>query len=120
MSAQATIETETTHRADGTHAIRSSDLLPSPIYKDTLVEIYHGDCREIMPMLPRGLVVSDPPYNVGYHYEEYADAMSEDDYMAMLKDVCPPPCVTTAHSGAKPSTCSASFFMKLSGMKSGK
>ena len=73
--------------------VASSDLLPSPIYQDHLVKIYHGDSRELMPKLPRGLVVTDPPYNVGYHYEEYADAMSEDDYMAMLKDVCPPPCV---------------------------
>ena len=32
----------------------------------------------------------------------------------------PPACVTTASSGAKPSTCSASFLMKLSGMSSGK
>ena len=32
----------------------------------------------------------------------------------------PPPCVTTASSGAKPSTCSASFWRKLMGMRSGK
>ena len=32
----------------------------------------------------------------------------------------PPAWVTTASSGAKPSTCSASFFRKLSGMSSGK
>ena len=32
----------------------------------------------------------------------------------------PPPWVTTASSGAKPSTCSASSFRKDSGMKSGK
>jgi hypothetical protein len=32
----------------------------------------------------------------------------------------PPPCVTTASSGANPSTCSASFEKKLIGMKSGK
>ena len=32
----------------------------------------------------------------------------------------PPPWVTTASSGANPSTCSASFFKKLSGMRRGK
>ena len=32
----------------------------------------------------------------------------------------PPPWVTTASSGAKPSTCSASSFKKDSGMKRGK
>lgn len=30
------------------------------------------------------VVVSDPPYNVGYHYEGYKDNLSEDDYYAML------------------------------------
>src|SRR5688572_18163078 len=33
---------------------------------------------------------------------------------------CPPACVTTATSGANPSTCSASFWRKLSGMNIGK
>ena len=32
----------------------------------------------------------------------------------------PPPMVTHAHSGEKPSTCSFSFSRKLLGMKSGK
>ena len=32
----------------------------------------------------------------------------------------PPPIVTTASSGAKPSTCSASFLRKLIGMSMGK
>ena len=31
-----------------------------------------------------------------------------------------PPCVTQATCGAKPSTCSASFISRLSGMNSGK
>lgn len=74
-------------------AVASSDLLPSPIYQDSLVQIYHGDSREIMPNLPRGLVVTDPPYNVRYHYEGYDDNMSVDDYQAMLRETCPMPCV---------------------------
>ena len=35
-------------------------------------------------------------------------------------ELLPPACVTTASSGAKPSTCSASFWMKLIGMSSWK
>ena len=62
-------------------------------FQDSLVTIYHGDCREIMPKLPHGLVVSDPPYNVGYHYEGYADNLSTEDYQDMLRAVCPLPCV---------------------------
>lgn len=44
--------------------LSSSDLLASPIYQDHLVKIYHGDSRELMPKLPRGLVVTDPPHIV--------------------------------------------------------
>ncbi len=35
-----------------------------PYYSDSLVTIYHGDCREIAPTLPPcDLVLTDPPYN---------------------------------------------------------
>lgn len=38
-----------------------------PYYQDDSVTIYHGDCREILPMLePVDLVLTDPPYGTGY------------------------------------------------------
>lgn len=38
-----------------------------PYYKDTWMTIYHGDCREVLPSLPKAdLVVSDPPYGIAY------------------------------------------------------
>ena len=59
------------------------------------ITIYHGDCREILPTLrvAGDVVVSDPPYNVGYHYTEYHDEMEEDDYWEMLHAVLDPPSV---------------------------
>ncbi len=43
-----------------------------PYYQDEWVTIYHGDCREILPSLPKvDLVVSSPPYNAGMEYEEW-------------------------------------------------
>lgn len=60
----------------------------NPYYQDSAVTIYHGDCREIIPDLPRGLVVTDPPYNVGYHYESYHDKMERKDYENMICRVC--------------------------------
>jgi len=36
-----------------------------PYYEDKYVTIYHGDCREILPQLPKvDLVLTDPPYGV--------------------------------------------------------
>lgn len=39
--------------------------LPKPYYEDSAVTIYHGDCRDIVPMLGRfDLLLTDPPYGV--------------------------------------------------------
>jgi site-specific DNA-methyltransferase (adenine-specific) len=38
---------------------------PTPYYEESGITVYHGDCREILPMLPAGsvdLVLTDPPY----------------------------------------------------------
>ena len=66
-----------------------------PYYSHAGITIYHGDCREILPTLrvAGDVVVSDPPYNVGYHYTEYHDKMEEDDYWEMLHAVLDPPSV---------------------------
>lgn len=41
--------------------------LPKPYYDDGRgIVIYHGDCREILPLLPKvDLVLTDPPYGIG-------------------------------------------------------
>jgi DNA modification methylase len=37
-----------------------------PYYEHAGITIYHGDCREILPTLPRAdLVLTDPPYGIG-------------------------------------------------------
>jgi site-specific DNA-methyltransferase (adenine-specific) len=39
-----------------------------PYYERDGIEIYHGDCLEIMPQLDRkfDLILTDPPYGIGY------------------------------------------------------
>jgi DNA modification methylase len=39
----------------------------TPYYQDDYVTIYHGDCRDVLPDLPKvDLVFADPPYGVGF------------------------------------------------------
>ena len=65
-----------------------------PYYQDEWVTIYNADCRDVLPTLDTiDLVLTDPPYNVGYHYAEYDDNLSEDDYYELLGDVIGVPSV---------------------------
>ena len=51
-----------------------------PYFRDDAVVIYHADCRDILPKIPKGdLVLTDPPYGVGVVYgNSYID--SEEGY----------------------------------------
>lgn len=41
--------------------------LPKPYYQDSAVTIYHGDSRELLPLVGRfDLVVADPPYGMEF------------------------------------------------------
>lgn len=38
-----------------------------PYYQEAGITIYHGDCRDVLPTLPRGfVVVTDQPYGTGW------------------------------------------------------
>jgi DNA modification methylase len=46
--------------------------LPKPFYQDDWATIYHGDCRDILPLLPKvDLVVTSPPYDNLRDYKGY-------------------------------------------------
>ena len=42
--------------------------------------------------IPNGLVITDPPYNQKYHYSDYKDNLSTDQYINLLSSI-PKPCV---------------------------
>lgn len=59
-----------------------------PYYEENGITIYHGDCREILPTLPKvDLVLTDPPYGIGFgEYESYKDNPS--GYAEFIWGVC--------------------------------
>jgi len=61
-----------------------------PYYEDTKsgIVIYHGDCREILPTLPKvDLVLTDPPYGVGLEYASYND--TEANWFQLMEGAIP-------------------------------
>ena len=61
-----------------TSHIAVRNTLPTPYFQDDAVTIFHADCRDIMPTLPKvDLVLTDPPYgmteNSGRRLHAYRD-----------------------------------------------
>ena len=52
-------------------------------------QLFNGDCLDIISSLDidKCIFVSDPPFNIGYHYNEYSDRMKEADYYKWLSDI---------------------------------
>jgi site-specific DNA-methyltransferase (adenine-specific) len=53
-----------------------------PYFETDLGVLYHGDCLEIMPQLPKvDLVLTDPPYGIGYDasHKKYKNGVSRDN-----------------------------------------
>ena len=60
----------------------------TPYYEHAGITIYHGDCREVLPLIPKcDLVVADPPYNCGKDYGIYKDNLSELEYAVMWREI---------------------------------
>lgn len=58
-----------------------------------MIEIYNNDCAKILDKIfikykdKNIIMVSDPPFNVGYHYNEYDDNRQEDEYYLWLSEI---------------------------------
>lgn len=53
-------------------------------------KLYNADFRAVLPQIlaeyadRRIVVVSDPPFNIGYHYNEYRDKLGSDEYQSLM------------------------------------
>lgn len=56
----------------------------------SFIKLYNKNCLDILPELKTSnifkkiIIVTDPPFNIGYHYREYNDNMKDEDYWKML------------------------------------
>lgn len=56
-------------------------------------KLFLGDCQELLPNIlekidrNRVVFVSDPPFNVGYHYNTYKDKLNEEEYFEALESI---------------------------------
>ena len=52
------------------------------------MKIIHGDFRENLDKIKEtDFIITDPPYNQGYHYSSYKDKMGKDEYADMLRSL---------------------------------
>ena len=58
-----------------------------------MLEIYNGDCREILKTIKEKykdnnlIIVTDPPFNIGYKYNSYKDNLKEQEYLEFMKEL---------------------------------
>lgn len=57
--------------------------------KITKIKLINGNCIDVLPGIGGGVkcIVTDPPFNIGYHYKTYKDRMKEAEYYEMLKNI---------------------------------
>lgn len=55
------------------------------------IEIYNEDCLELLKSGnlddKKICIVTDPPFNIGYHYNKYKDNLNEKEYYEFLQEV---------------------------------
>jgi DNA modification methylase len=56
------------------------------------IELYNDDSQNIINQLikPNMIIVTDPPFNINYHYNTYKDNLPEEDYIQALCDILEP------------------------------
>lgn len=66
-------------------------MTPKALSRETRTVI-QGNCLEELPKINKQLngkfiIVTDPPFNIGYHYNTYNDNLGDEEYYEMLQEV---------------------------------
>lgn len=72
----------------GTRLLALSEVLGmKPYYEHAGITIYHGDCREILPTLPKvDLVLTDPPYGIGMSMNPFRQKFEKSNWDKFAPD----------------------------------
>jgi len=54
--------------------------------KDYEPLVVRGDCVDELANFSADLVIADPPYNIGFQYDDYDDSLPHDEYMQFSRD----------------------------------
>ena len=54
-----------------------------------MIDLNNKDCTDRIDKIitEKSIIVTDPPFNIGYHYNEYNDKMNETDYYTWLSNI---------------------------------
>ena len=64
----------------------------TPYYSDSLVQIFLGDCRELLPSIEADVIVTDPPYGIGGWSSSGGNSLRPEEIEAVNGwDVAPDP-----------------------------
>lgn len=66
-------------------------MIPTTIYSDDLVEIIHGDCRDVVRLdrlaTELDLAFLDPPFNIGENYGSVSDRLDRDAFEDLIESI---------------------------------
>jgi DNA modification methylase len=55
------------------------------VFEDEVCVVYNNDYRDIIEQLKFDYIITDPPYNINYKYNNYKDKLEEKEYIELLK-----------------------------------